>query len=579
MPEIISLCDSDNEVPASSTTSSRPKKVSIESASNTVNLMEDSDDEMDLGKAIAWSRAEADGSTNPAATTITNTISQEAYAEPATSHKDSAKHSVINNNNNNNNKVAAMLAASSHYDSDDSSILQVEAPPSSKPKANTKSKAKPKAGFLLSHDSDSDDSILQFESGLGRKKQGSAPSHQADARASLDGSSNISQGPISISSKPAVGTTPIVNNPYAKTPPASGAAVRNPYLQKRSTSCSTCASSQASPTSLTLTPVHNPYAKQTSSTTTRESTTSVAGRARASNVIATTEEPPPISYPTLLSNSKLYPDLRAKYILSFWTYARTLTQHSYTRPLLDQMAKKIVALAVSDFPVMSLEEYYFRGGNAASSQNARDARDTIQTQLESGGLSHYLTPVDACRTGKYYSIAESCLVSLLATIEGRLGVGQASQMATMDTHTSTVVLGDKDMWVSLADLIPEIDGRLQDICPARLTRAKDADHGAAHYTNSSTRSAEYRQIEKLMLPGKDQEQAYIKKHHQKGQVLLELTSLGYHTARRIRTRTFPLPPSHYRCSNLTNVEAKFKDMCLGVDLREGGGGHKVLHIM
>jgi hypothetical protein len=247
--------------------------------------------------------------------------------------------------------------------------------------------------------------------------------------------------------------------------------------------------------------------------------------------------------------------------------------------MMDQMAKKIVALAISEFPLMSLEEYCFRWGGAVSSQSARDARDAIQTQLESGGLSNYLTPVDACRTGKYYSIAEACLVSLLATIDGRLGVGQASQMATMDNDTSTVVLGDKDMWVSLVDLIPEIDMRLQDACPARLTRAQDADNGAAHYTNSSTRSAEYRQIEKLMVPGKDQEQALIKKHQQKGQVLFELTSRGYHTARRIRTRMFPVPPSHYRCSNLTSVEAKFKDMCLGVDLREGGGGHKVLHSM
>ena len=247
--------------------------------------------------------------------------------------------------------------------------------------------------------------------------------------------------------------------------------------------------------------------------------------------------------------------------------------------MLDQMAKKIVALAVSEFPVMPLEEYCFRWGGAVSSQSARDTRDAIHTQLESGGLSNYVAPVDACRTGKYYSIAEACLVSLLATIEGRLGVGQASHIATMDSDTSTVVLRDKDMWVSLVDWILEIDKRLQGVCPARLTRAKDADNGAAHYTNSSTRSAEYRQIEKLMVPGKDQEQAMIKKHRQKGQVLLELTSLGYQTARRIRTRMFPVPPSHYRCSNLTNVEAKFKDMCLAVDLREGGGGQKVLHSM
>jgi hypothetical protein len=143
MPMIISLCDSDDEVPAnSSRIASRPKKVSIESTSEVIDLLEDSDDEMELRNAVALSRAEAvSANWNPA------TITQEAYPEAGTrqkplsraldgSQKVSARHGVINDN-----KTAAMLAASSNYDSDDSSILQVEAP-SSKPKSPTKPKAK-----------------------------------------------------------------------------------------------------------------------------------------------------------------------------------------------------------------------------------------------------------------------------------------------------------------------------------------------------------------------------------------------------------------------------------------------------
>ena len=120
---------------------------------------------------------------------------------------------------------------------------------------------------MLSHDSSDsdDDSILHFESGLARKKSKMAPPPQtasatASSSRSMDGDaspldcSSKRQGPISSKAHVGIGTTPIVN-PYAKTPPASSAAVHNPYLQKRSSSS---ASSQASTTS---TPV-NRYGKQ-----------------------------------------------------------------------------------------------------------------------------------------------------------------------------------------------------------------------------------------------------------------------------------------------------------------------------
>jgi hypothetical protein len=60
-------------------------------------------------------------------------------------------------------------------------------------------------------------------------------------------------------------------------------------------------------------------------------------------------------------------------------------------------------------------------------------------------------------------IIQACLISLLATIEGRLGVGQASQIGTMGNAASTAVVGDKDMWILSVDLIQESDMRLQDV--------------------------------------------------------------------------------------------------------------------
>jgi hypothetical protein len=159
-------------------------------------------------------------------------------------------------------------------------------------------------------------------------------------------------------------------------------------------------------------------------------------------------------------------------------------------------------------------------------------------------------------------IIQACLISLLTTIEGRLGVGQASQIGTMDNAASTAVLGDKDMWILLVDLIQESDM----ILSARLTLTNDADNNGAvhlyrliHYLGRASTNR------KPEVPGRDQEQALITEHQQKGQVLFESRFLGYQAARRIGARMFPVPPSHCCCSNLTSVEATFKDMYLGVE--------------
>jgi hypothetical protein len=207
---------------------------------------------------------------------------------------------------------------------------------------------------MLSHDSSdsNDDSILKFESGLARKKPKTAPSHQAasvtpSSSRSMDRDASSlygprkSQGPIS--AKAAAGAAPVVN-PYAKTPPASSVAVRNPYLQKCSSSP---ASSQASATS---TPV-NPYAKQAPSSTPGY-VLSIAARASSTmNAVASSVAEEPISYPALLSNSKLYPDLRAKCIRRLISQTCQFKQDlSFLLVFLDQRLSKAAQRLTFMFP-------------------------------------------------------------------------------------------------------------------------------------------------------------------------------------------------------------------------------------
>ena len=151
------------------------------------------------------------------------------------------------------------------------------------------------------------------------------------------------------------------------------------------------------------------------------------------------------------------------------------------------------------------------------------------------------------------------------------------------------ILSQKDYWVSLADLIPKVDARLRPECPGKLTRIKDDDNGAAHYLEKSTRSAEFKQIEKLISKQGSVENGvvtapdmgFLKNHSVNKQRHYELTSLGFKTAQHVRNRTFPAPVGHYRCSNLTTANPKYAGICLAVDMREGGGqlGKKTLHTM
>ena len=277
------------------------------------------------------------------------------------------------------------------------------------------------------------------------------------------------------------------------------------------------------------------------------------------------------------------------YILAFWNYARKCTQHSRDRPKLDQISKKVVLLALSPHPIRSLEEYCFNrgvGGGSGATANDRKIRDEIKPQLIEGGLDTIRTPFN---DGKYTSIAEACLVTMLSNVERKLIQKDIDPrvLTILDDASLQVMLGEKDMWISLQDLIPAIDSLLKPSCPARLTRASDDDNGASHYTTPTTRSAEFLQIAKLelyyeQLGDTDKCVGRIKRHRRGGQTLYELTSLGCKSARMIRSRDFPAAPGHYRCSRIdrmSQVEETYKGICLGVDFREGGGGHSVLHEM
>jgi len=126
-------------------------------------------------------------------------------------------------------------------------------------------------------------------------------------------------------------------------------------------------------------------------------------------------------------------------------------------------------------------------------------------------------------------------------------------------------------------------------CPSQLERTGEADRGVAYYRTQSTVSAEFKQIEKLLVPievdlpnGTVQKTHHLRKRSIKGDLHYELTPKGFETAVVVSRRSLPGPVGHYRSSNLRAVDPKYYTICLAVDLREGGGGNKyrrVLHEM
>ena len=297
-----------------------------------------------------------------------------------------------------------------------------------------------------------------------------------------------------------------------------------------------------------------------------------------SSNISSPDESKPFTYPKLLDKSKCYEDKRAKYVLAFWKYARKKVQNSYDRKTLDHIVKKIVHLALCQYPIRSLEEYAIDP----------KAKDDISSQLKIGGLDYIVTPVGATDDNKYYSITEACLVAMISEIEKKLvakGIDPLT-LTTMNNDDLKALLQKKDMWMSFECLIPIIDSFLKPECPARLTKPREDDFGASYYTEPSTRSAEFLQIAKLEIATTTRlnysDSSWIKRHRLRGQLMYELMPLGFKTANMIRTRQFPSAKGHYRCSKIdkmSQVENKYKGICLCVDIHEFGGGANKIHEM
>lgn len=284
----------------------------------------------------------------------------------------------------------------------------------------------------------------------------------------------------------------------------------------------------------------------------------------------------PFPFPKLTERSKKYPDERARFLLAFWKYGKSLVSNSYQRNKLDTTVKRIVRLAVvlMDQPIRSVEELAAARSYIGSVADLTKKRDELRDDLTRGELERFQPTSQREAFRKYHSIVEACLVSLLEHAEGIVGSNHN------DLRQAIV---DKSVWMALKDLIPAVDVRLLSLCPGRLTRRGDDDHGAAHYVKQSTRSIEFLQIAKLECKVGGDDGPYIKRHSIKGQVYYELLPQGLEAALRIRRRVFPAPPGHYRTSKIQFLEqvdaTRYDNICLGVDFREGGGGSKTLHQM
>ena len=402
-------------------------------------------------------------------------------------------------------------------------------------------------------------------------------------------------------------TTPAHSTPNytSSAPPQSSSSSRstpvvNPYSSRKSPGSASLASASQTPSSSG--PIRNPYSsnkkkappQESASTSSTAVATAGIPMARGARDVETivlegSEASFPTGdsfpYPRLLKNSKQYPDLRPRYLLALWSYARSLTLHSHDHSKLDQTIAKVIRLSLSPFPLRSLEEFCALCGGTGSIADFKHRRAALEQQLDAGKMDSYNVPVGVSRDGLYCSIPEALLVAMATEVDRRRrsqGAGSLSQQ-----------LASKDMWISFEFLIPEIEKRLHPLCPGRMQRKKDADGGLAYYLDESTRSAEMLQVRKLQLTCKDHtlllnleqnngHEGYIKKRKFKKQVVFELLPLGYRTAQWIQQRSFPASASYYRTSRigcLDQVDPNYKGICLAVDFREGGLQKSVLQKM
>lgn len=271
----------------------------------------------------------------------------------------------------------------------------------------------------------------------------------------------------------------------------------------------------------------------------------------------------PFPYPNKLTqHSKQYSDIRAQCMLAFWKYGCKMTRHAHERSKLDIVGKRVVRLALSTFPIRSIEELSVRSSHHGSVELQRTHRATFLKELQEGRLDSWQVPVGRPGSTTFYSITEACLVALSRVVG------------------SEENLGSREYWLSLSDLITEIDKLLHSCVPGKLTRSNDDDNGAKHYLQPSTRSLEFLQVKKLEVDACGG--PFIKRHTVKGSVHYELLRDGLDMARKMQSRMFPSPDGFYRCSHIESVDdvvEDYREICLGVDLREGGGGTRTLHRM
>ena len=395
----------------------------------------------------------------------------------------------------------------------------------------TKNKPPSRNDDCSSSDSDSDDPLLSFQA---FKPVKSVPKQAAD--------------PFPITTSTSTSTLRSKQPPSLKT--------KNPTSTKNSKPNTSTRKMETGSWTSETPRIHNPYKiKQFKQPTIYSS---ICGSAPSPN------------FPDL--GSAHYEDVRAKYILAFWKYAQSLEHASFNLGRLDQFCKRINALALSEYPIRSLEEYCFRFTKGSTMETTHNLLEALQA----GNVDNYNAHPFGSNDGRYYSIAEACLESMLSHVELIASSFGYPNPSTLPDSQVQTLLKEKACWVFLNDLIPKIDDKLQPICPGRLTRHNDDDNGASFYLDPSTRSTEFKQLERLQRTPSGEDLPYIKAHKQRGETCYELTTLGFQTAVRVRSRTFPAAPGPYRTSNLPTP---CDGICLVVDTREGGGPQNKLHQM
>ncbi len=472
-------------------------------------------------------------------------------------------------------------------------------------RSNEKPSSSMRRSSVLDSDDESDDDFLfsSLSSGLSRtqcKGPGKTPSKSWRSQAQLNTSSARKkvETPIVSNGVAPCGTNSSgrkpIRNPYAKTktPPSqsiSSGATQQSSAKNRSTSSSGIDWRSPSVTK-SRTIMKNPYSSSGNKSGTTRSANSMEAAAAARQELTCTVRPPKLRVRT-----KTYPDLRPNIVLALWKYARkNLVRDSYQGKRLDQFIGRIVDLVVSapDFPIRSMGEYAIRKRGHMSKRGcggltiSGDSLPRFEKELQSTGvmetrLSNF--------PGKYFSISEACLVAMKDAITNRWKAANQTKPFPADERSQTDVFSQKEFLISLEELIPLIDNRLRPECPSRLQRNGEADKGASYYLSSSTRSAEFKQIEKLVatvdIPkanGSIHTTSYLKKRTVRGRQHYQLMPLGFQKACMISKRILPATLGPYRFCNLHSVQPKFERICLAVDFREGGSGdryHKVLHTM